>query len=145
MSFFDRIASRRSHRSASRKERDSVRVTRSKTTTVKAAPPRLSAIDVTQRDPEGRTPLHDAARHGYVVTARALFAQEADVNARDAAGRTPAHWAAFKGYLDVVRLLVTSGADLNARDEGGRTLLRMAIVGNQSAVEQFLRNEGGTV
>jgi len=102
------------------------------------------APDITTCDPEGCTPLHLAAKYGYSMTVRRLLQFQADVHARDHAERTPAHWSAFKGHLDIVKLLVESGADVNARDTGGRTLLTMALIGQQTAVEAFLRARGGT-
>ena len=102
-------------------------------------------LDITTRDVDGRTPLHQAAWYGYTVTVRRMLIQQAEVDARDNMERTPGHWSAFKGYLDVVKMLVEHGADVNARDSGGRTLLTMAIIGKQEAVETFLRIHGATV
>jgi len=102
-------------------------------------------LDVLTRDAEGRTPLHLAAFYGYTATARKMLQQEAEVDARDDQQRTPGHWSAFKGHLDMMKLLVEFGADVNARDAAGRTLLRMAIIGQQSAVEDLLRKRGGVI
>ena len=102
-------------------------------------------MDITTRDAEGRTPLHLAAFFGYSVTVRKMLLQQADVNARDAQERTPGHWSAFKGHLDVVKALVEFGADVNARDREGRTLLRMAVIGRQSATEALLCAHGAVL
>jgi cytohesin len=100
-------------------------------------------IDVATRDADGRTPLHQAAFHGYIATVRQLLQQEAEVNARDDQQRTPGHWSAFKGHLSVIKALMDSGADINARDAAGRTWLKMAVIGQKPEVEQFLREHGG--
>jgi ankyrin repeat protein len=102
-------------------------------------------LDITTCDAEGRTPLHLAAFRGYAVTVRKMLLQHADANARDHTQRTPGHWSSFKGYLDIVTMLVASGADVNARDSEGRTLLRMAVIGRQTAVESFLNQHGATL
>ena len=117
---------------------------RATTITQEIAPPTVE-LDITTRDPEGRTPLHLAAWYGYTATVRRMLLQHAEVDARDSKERTPAHWSAFKGYLEVIKLLVENGADVNARDAGGRTVLQMAMIGKQEAVEAFIRSHGGTI
>ncbi len=110
-----------------------------------AAPPPSQPLDITTRDAEGRTPLHQAAWYGYTTVVQRMLAQEAEVNARDEQQRTAGHWASFRGYLDVIKALVNAGADINARDAQGRTWLAMAVVGKQTAVEAFLRAHDGTL
>ncbi|MHB0938778.1 MAG: ankyrin repeat domain-containing protein [Armatimonadota bacterium] len=115
------------------------------TKTIPLAVSSKAPVDVTARDAEGRTPLHEAAFHGYIATVRQLLQQQAEVNARDDQQRTPGHWCAFKGHLHVVKALVDGGADINARDAQGRTWLKMAIIGQKSDVEKYLREQGGEV
>jgi ankyrin repeat protein len=76
---------------------------------------------------------------------RNMLQQQADVDARDNNQRTPGHWCAFKGHLEVIKMLVEFGADINARDTEGRTLLRMAVIGRQSAIEALLRVHGAVL
>jgi len=72
------------------------------------------------------TPLHQAARRGYVSVARALIDHRALVDARDAKGQTPLRRAVNCRQLEVARLLVRSGADPNAADRRGVTPLEVA-------------------
>jgi len=116
---------------------------RTRAAVVAAAP--VAPMDIITRDPEGRTPLHLAAFFGYVSTVLKMIEQQADVNARDNCERTPGHWSAYKGHLEIVKMLVESGADVNARDAEGRTLLRMAVIGRQTAVEGLLRVHGAVL
>ena len=99
-------------------------------------------MDITTRDPEGRTPLHLAAFFGYSATVHKLLEQQADFNARDNSQRTPGHWSAYKGHMEVIKMLMEFGADINARDTEGRTMLRMAVIGRQTAIEALLRGHG---
>jgi ankyrin repeat protein len=99
-------------------------------------------LDTTTRDSVGRTPLHQAAFHGYADTVRRLLAQQAEVDARDDAGRTAAHWAAFKGHVNILQTLLAGGADVNAQDNAGRTPLKMALAGEKETAEVFLRERG---
>ena len=105
----------------------------------------IAPLDITTRDTEGRTPLHLAAFFGYAGTVFKLLEQQADANARDNSQRTPGHWSAYKGHIEVIKMLMASGADINARDTEGRTLLRMALIGRQSAVETLLRVQGAVL
>lgn len=55
----------------------------------------------------GSTPLHDAARTGFVDTVRLLVKFQADPQARDNANRLPIDLAAENGHTDVVLFLET--------------------------------------
>lgn len=102
-------------------------------------------MDITTRDPEGRTPLHLAAFFGYAATVYKMLMQQADVNARDNCQRTPGHWSAYKGHLEVIKMLMEYGVDVNARDSEGRTMLRMALIGRQPVIEELLRVHGAVL
>lgn len=55
----------------------------------------------------GTTPLHDAARTGFLDTVRLLVHFKADARARDHAGRLPVDLASQQGHADVVTFLQT--------------------------------------
>jgi catechol 2,3-dioxygenase-like lactoylglutathione lyase family enzyme len=62
----------------------------------------------------GWTGLHEAAKNGYVDTARVLLEYGADPNARDAGDNTyPLHWAAAHRQLEIVRMLLDAGGDVH--------------------------------
>jgi truncated hemoglobin YjbI len=76
--------------------------------------------------PTGGTPLHQAARRGYVSVAEALLNHGATIGARDARGQTPLRRAVNCRQLQMVRLLVRCGADPHAADHRGVTPLGVA-------------------
>jgi truncated hemoglobin YjbI/ankyrin repeat protein len=76
--------------------------------------------------PTRGTPLHKAARRGYVSAAEALLAHGATIDARDAKGQTPLRRAVNCRQLRIVRLLVRRGADPHAADRRWVTPLDVA-------------------
>ena len=53
----------------------------------------------------GATPLHDAARTGFLETVRLLVEARADPQARDSAGCLPVDLARQNGHAEVVAFL----------------------------------------
>jgi hemoglobin len=76
--------------------------------------------------PTRGTPLHQAARRGYVSVAQALLDQGASIDARDAKEQTPLRRAVNCRQLPIVRLFVRHGADPHAADRRGVTPLDVA-------------------
>jgi len=60
---------------------------------------------INAKDIAGNTPLHLAARYGFVNVVKVLIASGADVNAKDANGMTPLQIASKMGHQAVVDLL----------------------------------------
>ena len=96
---------------------------------------------VFSKDTNGWTPLHVAAREGYLDVAKLLLANKADVNAKINNGVTPLYLAAQKGYKDVAELLLANGADVNASANGATSLFAAAGNGNKEIVELLLANK----
>jgi ankyrin repeat protein len=78
---------------------------------------------VQKTDDDQQTPLHLAARFGYLDVVRWLLTHGADANARAYNKFTPLHFAQDP---EVVRLLLEHKADINARDSSNRTALEDA-------------------
>ena len=86
------------------------------------------------RDLEGRTPLHIAAWQGHTAMVELLLRHGADVNATDREQRTPLQSAAWQGHENVVWLLLKAGARSDQPCSQGATPLS---IGNQSYICQI--------
>ncbi|XP_065200755.1 uncharacterized protein LOC135831864 [Planococcus citri] len=62
--------------------------------------------DVSDKDIEGRTPLHFAVNGGHVDVVNMLLRNEADVTSTTNKGNTTLHMAASKGHKEIVEILL---------------------------------------
>lgn len=62
--------------------------------------------DKEEKDSDGMTPLHHAAKEGRVDTIQALCGLGCNVQATDKGGLIPLHWAAMNGHFEAVKCLV---------------------------------------
>ncbi|VDP57832.1 unnamed protein product [Schistosoma curassoni] len=85
-------------------------------------------IAVSDCNVEGQTPLHLAARYGYLEAAACLLRRGAEPNVADWHGFTPLHLAAKYGHSHIIQLLVQGfGADLSCTTiPGGHTAASLA-------------------
>jgi ankyrin repeat protein len=86
-----------------------------------------------------KSPLHLAAEHDHVETARALVAAGASLAARTSWGMTPLQWAANMGSRGVAEVLVAAGASLDLWSAAG--LGRLDEVKSFWATETTLKDD----
>jgi hypothetical protein len=98
---------------------------------------------VFDKNGDGMTPLHMAAREGHMDLVELLLSNKADVHTKNVEGETPLFLATKYGYKAVVELLLANSADVNAKDKYGRTPLRLAVAYNHKDIEELLRQHGG--
>lgn len=84
-----------------------------------------AGANVSNPGEDGRTPLHQAAAHGYTTIVDMLLKNGANVNALDDDQNTPLHSLGrledLAKQFEIAELLVNAGADVNAENEYGRT------------------------
>ncbi|XP_034080276.1 cyclin-dependent kinase 4 inhibitor D-like [Gymnodraco acuticeps] len=100
----------------------------------------LSAgADFDIRDPVlGLTPLHDAARAGYIGSVEKLVQCGSDVNLCDKLGNLPLHLATMEGNLEVIRLLIPLTVDPRARNAEGYNAGQLAHKEAAKYIEDYL-------
>ena len=121
-------------------------------------------VNANTRDPDGRTPLTEAAYYGHTEIAKLLLDHGADVFARKVHGETAYDMAAGhqdiaqmikremelldaagKGDVRVVKELLDKGAYVNVRDPDGRTPLTEAVWNNNGELVRLLIDRGANV
>ena len=101
--------------------------------------------DVLEKDGQGNTALHYAARNGLFDVAALLVASGADVNARNNSNETPLFEAAKTGKANVEKLLLKLGADATVQDKEGSTALHYAARNDIFDVVALLLASGADV
>jgi ankyrin repeat protein len=102
---------------------------------------------INARDPNGATPLHNAAQKGQLVVAKFLLTNGADVEAKDRtrAEKTPLQVAAAEGNAAMVELLLNHKAKINAANSAGNTALHFATDHGFKNVVELLLARGAEV
>nr|XP_004667511.1 cyclin-dependent kinase 4 inhibitor D [Jaculus jaculus] len=77
------------------------------------------------QDASGTSPVHDAARTGFLDTLKVLVEHGADINVPDVTGALPIHLAVQEGHGSVVSFLAPE-SNLHHRDTRGLTPLELA-------------------
>eukprot|EP00929_Paragymnodinium_shiwhaense_P114063 TRINITY_DN82387_c0_g1_i1.p1 TRINITY_DN82387_c0_g1~~TRINITY_DN82387_c0_g1_i1.p1 ORF type:complete len:703 (+),score=73.02 TRINITY_DN82387_c0_g1_i1:277-2385(+) len=101
--------------------------------------------DVNSRNPESRTPVHIAAKHGRHNFICKLKQCGAGVGAVTASGITPMHMAAEFGQVECIETLKCLGADVNAGRYDGQTPFHTAAHLGQTASIEALKNVGANI
>ena len=101
------------------------------------------------RDSDGLTALHRAARDGNLEAARNLINQHqhqyhygqayVKVESKNFLKQTSLHLAAEYGHAEVAELLLSHSAEVDAKDRSGRTALHWAaLTGHRDVAEVLL-------
>lgn len=108
--------------------------------------PRLLAAHAPteQRDKDGETALHVAARHGNLDGVYLVLVAGADVNAVSSRDWTPLHLACRYGYDDIALVLLGFGANVNQPGPYGWTALHYALQNGHGECSRVLLRYGAT-
>ena len=83
-------------------------------------------MGIHERNREGMTPLHIAAKSGYQRISQLLLQNSANINAQDNNGWTPLHYAIINDEIQLINYLIKKGADLSVKDRWGESIETMA-------------------
>lgn len=97
-----------------------------------------------QRDENGETALHVAARHGNLNGISSLLDAGANVDAVSSRAWTPLHLACRYGCANIVLVLIRSGANVDRSGCYGWTALNFAIQNRHQECQKMLL-EFGTI
>jgi ankyrin repeat protein len=93
----------------------------------RARPFFLGEVNVNDRDPNGRTPLHIAAELGDSALASFFISLGAEIDALDAQGRTPLEISTERLDASTAATLAAAGADIHRGLPGGSTAALRAL------------------
>ena len=91
-------------------------------------------LDVNTRNGQNETPLHIAARQGYIKHVQYLTRRGADVNVENASKHSPLYLASTGGFLRLSETLIKKGARTDIVDMMGNTLLHAASLSGSMAL-----------
>jgi ankyrin repeat protein/preprotein translocase subunit SecA len=95
-------------------------------------------IDLNTLDQNGYTPLHIAAKQGYLELVEEFVNRGSDINIQDGTGATALHGAIESGNLKLVEALIALGANKQAKDARGSTPLHKAVLNQHAAIVRYL-------
>jgi ankyrin repeat protein len=95
--------------------------------------------DINYQNLRGQTPLHHAARFGYLKIVEVLISSHANMEIKDSKGMTPLLQALDKKQYDIASFLIKSGANVNVEDKNGRTPLMIVSKRAQKMVQLLIK------
>lgn len=102
----------------------------------------LCGSDPNHKSKDGMSPLHSAAKNGYVESLNCLLQYGAYENIQNNEIETPLHFAASAGHSECVRILLRNDANPNNQNSEGHTPLHQAALhGHAECVKLLLQSK----
>ncbi|XP_028414471.1 transient receptor potential cation channel subfamily A member 1 homolog isoform X2 [Dendronephthya gigantea] len=99
-----------------------------------------------ESDKYGNTPLHIAAKKGFINAVRQLLNEGADIDAVNLDEQTPLHMAAKSGKENIVKELISNdGTIINDEDADSNTALHLAATNGHHRVIEALLDKGAII
>ena len=89
-------------------------------------------------NPDGRTPLHDAAANGHNEIVKYIMDFIEDKNLKDEEGYTPMYLAIKNGHFEVFEFIIDLGGNPNAARKNDRTILHDAAANGNIIIVNYL-------
>ena len=100
------------------------------------------AAQIRQRDENGRTILHEAARYGHIDIINYILDQSIfRLDVTDDMSSTPLHEAAYYGQLEVINSFLND-YDINIQNAFGYTLFHLAALGGHAEIVHHFYRQG---
>lgn len=103
-----------------------------------------AGVPLRERDRQGGTAAHYAAKGGHTAILEHLLSLRADCAARDAGGAEPLHWAASESSVPTLQFLVSRGGNVSARADDGDMPLHFAARAGHAELVAFLLAAGAS-
>lgn len=113
-----------------------------KTIEVDAMEKAAALRNINEKDKDGSTKLHRAARYNNTKAVKRLLEKGANINEKNFMGRTALYLAIYNHNAEVVKLLLEKGANINEKYEGGFTVLHIAAYAGDEEVIRILLEKG---
>ena len=104
-----------------------------------------NGADPKERDINGDTPLHLAARRGDDELLQCLLAAGADFSVANEAGDLPLHCAAANNHKSLYRRLLYAGSDRHHRNKAGKKAVRCCPKSERAAFKEYHRQWDGVM
>ncbi|CAK4825607.1 unnamed protein product, partial [Aphanomyces euteiches] len=102
----------------------------------------VGGVNVDCKDKDANTPLHWAARCGYLDILTELLAYNSSADLTNKVGSSPLHEASSNGHINIVEKLLSGGVFVDSVDKFGDLSLHAAAFWGHSDVAKKLLDHG---